>query len=405
MRRTLAILLVALLGGCEEDFKPESEVAGLRVLGLRATPAELAPGQTATLSALVVDPTRPGQRNTLLWLGCEADPLNLGRSACSDTEALADPAKLVPVAGDGTQPQLPPGMSVIGFNETASYTVREDLFAELAPEDPRRRSGTVGQVLLLAIAEEVSPLPTREELEALFERVRNREVPSVMTLFRMKVSEDGQSNHNPELGPLRAGSEVLAPGTTLRLSGDGPTPLELTAPDTSFETYTQPTPDGAEETKTEQLIAAWYATAGRFEPYRMVLRSETPLEYLPPDGSRLQPFPEKRQGTLWVVVRDVRGGQAWREMPFYLCDTSLPAPRVTAVEVRTDGLVVLRGEELASVLDVVVGGQALEQGFYSPARDNYEALRPATLPSGEYPVVVRGRHCQDETLPQRLTLP
>jgi hypothetical protein len=404
MRRTLALLLAALLGGgCEEQFKPESEVAGLRVLGLRATPAELAPGETAALSALVVDPTRPGRRNTLLWLGCEPDPLNLGRSVCSDMEALADPARLVPVSEDGTPPQLPPGMSVIGFNSLAAYTAPATLYAGLTPEDPRRRGGTVGQVLLVAIAEELSPLPTREEVEALFERVRRREVPSVVTLFRLRVSEDAQRNHNPVLGELRAGGEALAPEWTLRLAGDGPTPLELTAPDESFETYTQEGPGGV-ETKTEQLIAAWYTTSGRFEPARVVLRSGTPLVYQPPDGSRFQPFPEQRRGTLWAVVRDVRGGQDWREVPFFLCDARLPAPRVTAVEVLEDTVVVLQGEHLSSVLEVVVGGRVLKQGFHSPVRGTYEALPPA-LPPGEYEVVVRGKHCRDETLSQRYRVP
>ncbi|HLM47169.1 MAG TPA: hypothetical protein VK458_25100, partial [Myxococcaceae bacterium] len=136
-RHRLMMVLSALVGlcACEEEFKPETEVVGLRVLGLRASPAELAPGQTATLSALVVDPSRPGKPLTLLWLGCEPDPLDLGRSPCSDTETLGDPTKLVPVSEDGTPPQLPPGVSVIGFNDRAEYAVRADLFSQLATTD------------------------------------------------------------------------------------------------------------------------------------------------------------------------------------------------------------------------------------------------------------------------------
>jgi hypothetical protein len=397
-------LALALLCACEDDFKPESEVAGLRVLGLRATPADLAPGQTAALSALVVDPTRPGQRNTLLWLGCEPDPLNLGRTVCSDTDVLSDPRKVLPSPQSGEPPSLPPGLSVIGFNEQAAYSVRADLFSELAPEDARRRTGTVGQVLLVAIAAEVDPLAPPEELEALLERVRNREVASVVSLFRLRVSESPELNTNPEPGELLAAGEPLAPGATLRLSGKEPTALELSAPDASFEPYTAVLPDGSQEARTEQLVSAWYATSGRFQPERWVLRSGTKLEYQPPDGSRLQPVPEDRRGTLWVVLRDVRGGQAWREVPFFLCDAALPPPRVTSVALRAEGLVELQGEELSSVLDVLVGGKALERAAYSPARRTFEGLLPA-LPPGEYPVVVRGRHCQDETLAQPLTVP
>jgi hypothetical protein len=405
LRRILTVLTgLVVLSACEEEFKPETEVSGLRVLGLRASPAELAPGRTAALSALVVDPARPGQPITLLWIGCEPDPLGLGRSPCSDTEVLGDPTKLVP-ASDDEVPQLPPGVSVIGFNDRAAYTVRADLFSQLAEDDARRENGTVGQVLLFAIGAEVNPLAPREELEAIFEKVRNREIPSVITLFRIRVSEDGQVNTNPELSELRVNGEALAPGATLRLASDKPTALELMAPDAAFETYTQVAPDGTVETKTEQLISAWYSTSGRFEPSRVVLRSGTPLEFRPPEGTRLQPFPENRRGTLWTVVRDVRGGQSWREVPFYLCDERQPAPNVSAVETRGEGLVVLRGENLSSVLDVVIAGRALERGAWSPVRNTYEALLPVGTPPGEYEVVVRGRHCHDETLEQRYIVP
>ena len=191
---------------------------------------------------------------------------------------------------------------------------------------------------------------------------------------------------------------------TLALSAQGVCD-DMQAPDSAFEAYTVVAPDGTQEAKTEQLIAAWYSTSGRFEPERVVLRSGTPLEYRPPDGTKLQPFPEDRRGTLWTVVRDVRGGQSWVEVPFYLCDEGQPAPKVTAVEPQSGGLVVLRGENLSSVLDVVLGGRALERGFYSPVRDTYEALQPMDLPSGEHEVVVRGKHCQDEKLAWRYTVP
>jgi hypothetical protein len=400
----LILLLCVGLVACEEEFKPETVVEGLRVLGLRATPAELAPGQSASLSALVVDPSRPGRGNTLLWLGCEPDPLNLGRSLCSDTRALEDPGRFLPSQpGDGSPPELPEGVSVIGFNDTASYPVRADLFRELAPEDPRRRTGTIGQVLLLAIAAEVNPLAPREELEALFERVRNREIPSLLTLFRLRVSEDTQVNANPVLERLVAGGEPLSTGATLRLHGREPTPLDVAVPDSALETYTQRLADGQQEQRTEQFIAAWYATAGRFDPERVVLRSGTPQVWLPPDGRPTNAMPPDRRGRLWVVVRDTRGGTNWLESPFYICDESLPAPRVTAVETEPGGLLVLRGESLSSVLDVVVGGQALTRAAYSASRGTYEGLLPV-LPPGEYAVQVRGRHCRDEVLAERYSV-
>ena len=174
-----AVVLSLALPGCAEEFTPASTVDKLRVLGIRSEPAELRPGETSTLSALVLDPSRPGKRNTLVWFSCDPDPLNLGRSACSDLGELSDSASLVSTSSNGAL-ELPPGMRLAGFGDTAVYTAPADLFAQLPAEDERRRTGSVAQLLLMAIAEEVSPAATREELDALLARVRSREVDSII---------------------------------------------------------------------------------------------------------------------------------------------------------------------------------------------------------------------------------
>ena len=40
-------------------------------------------------------------------------------------------------------------------------------------------------------------------------------------------------------------------------------------------------------------------------------------------GSTADPVPERRTGILYTVFRDTRGGQSWREWPFFVCDDSL----------------------------------------------------------------------------------
>jgi hypothetical protein len=89
----LALLFSLLLTACSpEDFPTETLVDRLRMLGLTSTPADLAPGETARLQSLVVDPTRAGQPTTTFWIGCDPDPFNLNRSACADPAVVNNPA-------------------------------------------------------------------------------------------------------------------------------------------------------------------------------------------------------------------------------------------------------------------------------------------------------------------------
>src|SRR5262245_28292745 len=71
MRRSLIGL--AALVACENSFEPASYVQGVRVLAVKAEPAEVAPGATTTLTALAVDPGR----GTLMasWDACTEPPL------------------------------------------------------------------------------------------------------------------------------------------------------------------------------------------------------------------------------------------------------------------------------------------------------------------------------------------
>jgi hypothetical protein len=410
-RRSTVLALFALalaLGttGCDEEFKPETLLSGFRVLGVRANPAELKPGQTAVLQALIVDPSRPGKRNTVLWLGCDPDPFNLGRSACSDVGELADPAALTAPSPDGGQAELPPGMHVIGFNENAAYTAPADAFAQLPESDPRRKAGTVAQVLAITVAEEVSLGASQAELAALFERVRNKEVQSVMALFRIRISEDAQANKNPELSELLVDGAKLPLGARLRLPASVKTNLTLTAPASSFEEFDQLTPDNPQPVhKTETLIAAWYSTAGRFTEARVAIGSETEELFTAPGGSAKEPVPENRSGSMFAVVRDTRGGQTWVEYPFFLCAGGLPPPEITSMDPETapgdaQTPVTFKGTNLGSVLDVLVGGKVVTRAVYSPTRDLYEGMLPL-LPPGEHAVLIRGKHCFD--VPTALT--
>ncbi len=376
-------LLVALLGlaGCETGFRLETLIEDLRLIGMQAEPAVLRPGEATRLSALVLDPTR-AQPPTVLWIGCTPDPYNLNRSPCANPDVLGDPGALT--GGTGA---LPPGVSVIGFNDNASYAVPAGLFDVLPPEDPRRGTGTVGQIVAFAVAETLSPAASEAELRALFERVQRKEVKSIIALFRVTVAEAPEPNANPVIDALVVAGERWPAGARLMLLPGEPVTVDLAAPESTFEPYTRQTPSGP-EARVERVQIAWYSTSGSFFTETTALGEPVKNLFTAPGLDPKHPLPERRTGTLHTVHRDSRGGQSWRAWPFFVCDADAPTPRVTSVEWPTGagGEVTLRGEQLEALLDVVVDGVALEAGAYSPLTGSWRGV----LPGGVEPGARRG---------------
>lgn len=403
--RLASLLFVAsavLLSGCGEEWSPESIIEDLRVIGMRAEPAELKPGEAATLSALILDPSRPGAKNTVLWIGCDPDPFNLGRSACSDPAVLGDPSSLV--SGGA----LPPGVHVIGLDDAATYPTDPQLFRLLAPDDARRQSGTVGQVLAIALAKETSGIPSMAELTALFQKVKDKQIKAVITLFRIKVSESATRNTNPKISELRVAGEVQRPGVPARFFPAQKVEVGVDAPDASFEPYVEVTPTTSTD-KVERLTSAWYSTSGRFNTLRVALRSEVKAMFTvagDPEFPR-DAVPAKRLGSFYVVMRDTRGGQDWLEQPFWICDITEPESRPTALRSPPSRaeLVVLEGTDLSGVLAVEAGGVGLSRGAFNPATGNWEALIPSTLAAGTYPVTVHRKNCRPVATALTLTVP
>ena len=387
------LLLLLVLTACDPGFKPESLVSDLRLIGISAEPANVRPGESTRLTPLVLDPSRT-LPSTVLWLGCEADPFNLNRSPCANPALLQDPSSLT--GGTGT---LPPGVSVIGFNDRAAYSVPAGLFDVLPADDARRQTGTVGQVIAFAVAETINPQAPMEELTALFERVQRKEVKSIIALFRINVSESMVRNQNPAVDALVVASERWPAGAKVLLREKEPVTLDLIAPDSSFETYEATTPTGP-QTKTERILSSWYSTGGRFSVIATALTEGVKTIFTAP-GSASDPVSEKRTGLIYTVLRDTRGGQAWRQWPFFVCDDAAAAPVVSSVDwpASASDPVVVHGSELASVVDLVVDGAALENGAFSPSTNTWRGFLPAGIAVGVKRGVVHTSACTRVALP------
>ncbi len=291
-------LAALVLISCDPGFKPETLISDLRLIGVRATPADLHPGEATQLDALVLDPLRTG--STVLWVGCEADPFGQNRSPCADPAVLSDPSALT--GGTG---MLPAGVSIIGFNDQATYRVPAGLFDVLPPDDQRRQTGTIGIVIAFAVAETLSPLASQEELQAVFARVQRKETKAIIGIFRVNVSESAQRNTNPVVSSLVVAGEAWPKNARVTVRPGEPVMLDVIAPDSSFEAYTQVSPSGVVD-KTERILSAWYSTSGRFSETSTALREEVRTIFTAPAQSG--------SGTFFTVFRDTRGG----------CNCSLP---------------------------------------------------------------------------------
>lgn len=393
--------LLAAASGCDAQFKPETLVDGLRVLSIVADPPELAPGGTADLDALILDPSRPGQETTVLWIGCSPDPIDFNRSPCNDLTILLQPTKLQ---------GFPEGVRLLGLGPTAAggthttYSVPAALFDGVAADDPVRFNGTSGPVLAIVVAEHVDITTSLDSLHELFARMERQEVASALALVRVTVSEKSPRNQNPDIAQLLVDGQPWPVGARLQLHEGQTVSMNASAVDGAAETYTLLLPSGPEQ-RTEQLVGAWYSTGGRFTAPRVDLGAGDVTRYTAPGSAADDPVPDRRTGSMFFVLRDGRGGQANLTVPFYVCDSS-PTPVVTAVELPATATdpVVVRGDNLTSVLDVLLGGKPLVGSAYSTVRKTFEGRLPA-LPPGTYPVEVHGKNCTSADTGLTVTIP
>lgn len=372
---SLPVAIAAAVLACGTDFVPASEVSSLRILGIRADPAEPRPGQSVTLQTLVVDPTRPDAGSATLWLGCapSADTTN---SPCSNTDAL------VALTSSGDGGGLPPGVTLLGLGPEVTTQIPTDVFGPDAGDLERQRGFLASAVVIVAAA---PPPASPAEASALMEKIRNNEVPKQVALFRYPVSESTAPNHNPVLTGYRVEGTSVPPGATVRIPAPDAS-VDLNVPDASFEPYVEQTPTGPID-QIEQLSARYYATPQLVVDKEAVEVHGTVEELLGPGDAGLS----TPAGHLWTVVRDSRGGQSWIDARTYLCDPSLPNPSATSA-FSDGGILTVRGENLTQVLDVQVG-PAVVLGASCDAQTCSGPL-PA-LDAGSYPLVLRAKSCAD----------
>jgi hypothetical protein len=283
MRTSLTLPLIVLLTGCGANTLTQSwQLDRLRILGVRATPAEPQPGELTTFESLVYVPSGM-TLDGVVWFGCL--PQSADEFGCElDTTALEDLEsatyeELVEAGFIGFEPLFPP-----------TWVPPADALDGMTEQE--QQEGLSALINLTA-------LPDGAEDDGDIE----------LAYKRVPVSLAKTPNHNPDITGLLIDGEPLTPGEPLSVTSGQVVEIDPVMSETSIEDYTYTTSDGVTETRTEEPYFTWYTEAGTFDqPYS--LYPYTSVEWTAPYLKSGQEY----EGLMLVVLRDRRGGMAWTEL-------------------------------------------------------------------------------------------
>jgi len=262
---------LCLWGGCQSfPDPPVSFVAGLRVLGVRAEPAQVSPPAETRLALLIA--STAAWPVEVAWSVCLRAPLagQIVNPACL---TAGGPPDLVPLASG----------SADGSSDQLAITVA---LPPVSPEVLGQPDATGGVYLPLV--------------------ARVADAGDALTaVYRLRLNGE---NANPTLASVdvldnATGSAAPLPadvGAARVVSGGEELTLGVTWADGSAETFVAP--DGT--LTTESLTTSWFSTAGELSVERTSARQPTTVlrlgKALPAAGQTID---------LYAVTRDGRGGQ------------------------------------------------------------------------------------------------
>jgi hypothetical protein len=306
LKGRVAIIGALALVACENPFIPQSVITRPRVLALRADPPEVAPGESARFTPLVIDPEE--RTPSFRWFACEPMPEASGIdrpvSPCEDAQLLADVEAFAMTAG----------VTSLGTSSTAIYRAPSELDV------------TKPLVVHLVLVSEIAG--TRD-------------------LVRKEITISGDAstrNHNPEIELVVAGGRAREPGDVVGVRQGAILELSAIVTATSAELYDRVHPDGTKDRAQEDLLFSWFTEHGRFgtdykPPVGGILRlldaAGPPMDVSIREGGGKSstddlgfkvslnipladedvppPPPSNRPFRVIVVVLDKRGGVTWAE--------------------------------------------------------------------------------------------
>jgi hypothetical protein len=322
VKRALLLSAFVLSSACGGDFDPSSRITSLRVIAVGAKKQTATgidpkgaswahPGDTVEISTLWDDPLN---RDTQwAWITCElpssSTVLGCFQKFAKDAAAAQAAGKpLIPTIG----PKKPRGETLDHFE----VKVRPDIFTNPPVDEGGRKGATIGVILiacpgLLKVVEQQSkndlpiqcvdeddkPLSSDQWIAGL-KRVFVREKDENADPVIKGVTFEGADW--PEGEERVFGSSCATDENRFdRCTDEGKHAIGVNIDPASFETGT----DEFGQPFTEQLVVQYYATEGLFQ--YDVKRGQDPNTVFVGRTGKLGAH------TMWIVVRDNRGGVAW----------------------------------------------------------------------------------------------
>lgn len=317
---TAAAALLALAGAaaCNTGFAPQYRVEDLRILAVRthvqgSAAADLRPGDTLVLEALVANPT--GRAGLAVdWYGC-LPAASERLAACEDASLLADPARLASAPGvlslgsggpPAADPAPPSFVTSIAVSVAATPELLEGtrFVADRARSDPNYRCKLWAELPVVAVAradgrelvavKRVRVWPTDAQLSAAgftpAQELENLNLnPAITGVVRAPADRDACTGGAAvDAGPFPAGETVVCGASDAGQRFDVCRPGEPVTED------------------AEEMSWQWYVTAGEFPEFDGIGNAdERDVDFVRPGGAFM----------LWAIVRDERGGVAWEGFP------------------------------------------------------------------------------------------
>jgi hypothetical protein len=282
----LALILTSCVIGSEKyirpaDLAPTWLVDRPRVLGIRAMPAELRPGETARFEALLAAPDSD-EPYTVVWIACPVEGGGIGFGCPLDLQALdletATPEQLAEAGFIGFEPLIPP-----------VYTSPQDFLEELDDDERLEGAYVLVQVTAFPADADVEDTLDFNTIEAAYKR--------------LVVSEASTPNTNPILGELTVEGIAVEADVMIHLDPNQPYEIGIEIPNVAIEEYEYRPSGGDVELRTEEPYVAWFTTGGQLLE-EVTLYPNTQADWVSPKRGT--------SGTWYAVARDRRGGQTWR---------------------------------------------------------------------------------------------
>jgi len=334
-----AVLATGLLSGCVPSFDDElSTVTEAKLLAVSSEPAEAAPGDAVTLSALVATPTGDDTPPRLSWGLCfarkpltELGPVN---PVCLQPPGAAPADALMPLGSGASVPATLPLTACRLFGPSLPESMNGEPAGRPVDPDP---TGGFYQPVSVTLAETrvtslgdvrifCPPSGLDQDQAADFNaHYRRNQNPSFDSLALL--DEAGNSLPISDSIPAKPGEAlrfeaswaacpadaVCGDGVCSALEDTSNCAADCATPKgcTGAEQYAYWNPDSrALEVRHESIRVSWYATDGKFvDP--VTGRDESEFSETSTTNGWTAP---SRSGkvTLWLVIRDARGGQSFR---------------------------------------------------------------------------------------------